>query len=88
MRAIMRNQSKTQIAILYKISFFRKGYEKIDSMSIVHTLSQRLEHLWHGRKYSKKEGRDVLLMKRVACMTGPLHLYPFALHNNYPKSLS
>lgn len=79
---------QTQIAILYKISFFRKGYGKIDSMSIVRTLSQRLKHLWHGRKYSKKEGREVPLMKTVACMTGPLHLYPFALHNNYPRCLS
>lgn len=86
MRAIMQNQSKTQIAILYKISLLRKGYGKIDSMSIVRTLSQRLEHLWHGRKYSKKEGRDVPLMKTVACMTGSLHLYPFALHKNYPRS--
>lgn len=38
MRAIMQNQSKTQIAILYKISFFREGYGKIYSVSVVHTL--------------------------------------------------
>lgn len=37
MRAIMQNQSKTQIAILYKISFFREGYGKIYSVSVVHT---------------------------------------------------
>lgn len=45
MRAIMQNQSKTQIAILYKMSFFREGYGRMYSLSVVHTLLLLEKHV-------------------------------------------
>lgn len=38
MRAVMHISSKTHVAILCKISFFRKGYGKLYSVFVIHTL--------------------------------------------------